>query len=206
MWQRWWNRAEALRVIVLGRCLGIDFVVRYLQNPHPGATVAVLRAFGATVGDHARVKRRLYLDNVSEDQDSSGDLGHLTLGDHCYVGDGVYLDLAGPIEIAERAVLSAEVAIITHADCNRSPYLAQQFPRQCAGVRIGPGAWIGLRSTLLAGVSVGANAMVASHALVKDDVEPLTLQGGVPARPIRRLDEPPDVLPCEASEPGRRSA
>ncbi len=47
--------------------------------------------------------------------------------------------------------------------------------------------WIGAGATILPGVTVGENAMVAAGAVVSKDVEPNTVVGGVPARLIKRV-------------------
>lgn len=59
----------------------------------------------------------------------------------------------------------------------------QQVP-----IVIKKGAWIGGRSLILPGVTVGENAVVAGGAVVTKDVEPNTIVGGNPAKVIKRLD------------------
>lgn len=57
-------------------------------------------------------------------------------------------------------------------------------------VVIGNDVWIGMRSLIMSGVSVGDGAVIAAGAIVTKDVEPYTIVGGVPAKPIgKRFDE-----------------
>lgn len=57
-------------------------------------------------------------------------------------------------------------------------------------VRVGSDVWIGSDVTLLGGVTIGDGAVVAAGAVVTKDVEPYTIVGGVPAKPIKkRFDE-----------------
>ena len=50
------------------------------------------------------------------------------------------------------------------------------------------GASIGSSSTILAGVTVGENAIVGAGAVVTKDVPPNTIVAGVPARVIRKIE------------------
>ena len=57
-----------------------------------------------------------------------------------------------------------------------------------APVRIGKNVWIGSHATLLPGVTVGDNAIVAAGAVVTKDVAPNTVVGGVPAREMKEIN------------------
>ena len=55
---------------------------------------------------------------------------------------------------------------------------------------IGNDVWIGYEAVILSGVHIGDGAIIGARAVVTRDVEPNTIMGGVPARPIRkRYDE-----------------
>lgn len=55
---------------------------------------------------------------------------------------------------------------------------------------IGNDVWIGYEAVILSGVHIGDGAIIGAQAVVTRDVEPYTIMGGVPARPIRkRYDE-----------------
>ena len=55
---------------------------------------------------------------------------------------------------------------------------------------IGNDVWIGYEAVILSGVTIGDGAVIGSRAVVTKDVEPYTIVGGVPAKPIRkRFDE-----------------
>ena len=56
-----------------------------------------------------------------------------------------------------------------------------------AEVIIRNNAWIGAGATILPGVTVGSNSVVAAGALVNKDVHPNTVVAGVPARVIREM-------------------
>lgn len=54
---------------------------------------------------------------------------------------------------------------------------------------VGDEVWIGAGATVLPGVTIGRGAVIAAGAVVVDDVPPLSIVGGVPARVLREIDE-----------------
>lgn len=51
---------------------------------------------------------------------------------------------------------------------------------------IGSDVWIGGNVTVLQGIKIGDGAIVAAGAVVTKDVDPYTIVGGVPAKPIKK--------------------
>lgn len=51
---------------------------------------------------------------------------------------------------------------------------------------IGSDVWIGYEAVILSGVHIGDGAVIGARAVVTRDVEPYTIVGGTPARPIRK--------------------
>lgn len=58
----------------------------------------------------------------------------------------------------------------------------------CKPVHICRNAWIGAGATILPGVTVGENAVVAAGAVVTKDVAPNTIVGGNPAKLIKTIE------------------
>lgn len=54
---------------------------------------------------------------------------------------------------------------------------------------IGDDVWIGSEAIVMPGVTIGHGAVIGTRALVARDVEPYTIVGGNPARPIRKRFE-----------------
>jgi acetyltransferase-like isoleucine patch superfamily enzyme len=59
-------------------------------------------------------------------------------------------------------------------------------PRATGPVTIGHDVWIGFRSTILGGCTIGSGSVIATGSVVTGDVAEFMIVGGVPARPIRR--------------------
>ena len=58
-----------------------------------------------------------------------------------------------------------------------------------APIQLGKNVWIGSNSTILQGVTIGDNAIVAAGSVVTKDVLANTIVGGVPARYIRSIEQ-----------------
>lgn len=109
------------------------------------------------------------------------------VGSECVINRGAHFDATEMIEIGDRVAFGQDVIVLTGShevgDSSRRMGTMNQGP-----VTIGDGAWVGARSVILPGVTIGAGAVVAAAAVVTTDVAPDTLVGGVPARFIRTLD------------------
>ncbi len=51
---------------------------------------------------------------------------------------------------------------------------------------IGNDVWIGYEAVIMSGVHIGDGAIIGTRAVVTKDVEPYTIVGGLPAKPIRK--------------------
>lgn len=58
---------------------------------------------------------------------------------------------------------------------------------------VGNDVWIGYEALVMPGVRIGDGAIVSSRSVVTSDVEPYTIVGGNPAKPIRRRFAPEQV-------------
>lgn len=56
-----------------------------------------------------------------------------------------------------------------------------------APIVLGRNVWVGSNSTILQGVTIGDNAIIAAGAVVSKDVPADTIVGGVPARYIKSI-------------------
>jgi acetyltransferase-like isoleucine patch superfamily enzyme len=52
-------------------------------------------------------------------------------------------------------------------------------------VMIGNDVWIGMKSTIMGGITIGNGAIIAAHSVVTKDVPPYAIVGGVPSKIIK---------------------
>ena len=186
-------RGHSLKVGVLARLLGIDYLVRELPRC-PGRIVAgLLRRHGARIGRHVSFKDPIYIDNASGDVDARGDFSNLNIGDSCYIGKGVFFDLPDEVVIGEECAVSAGVKFITHSDCGHRP-MSRWYPRSRGPIRIGCGSWIGVDAVILHGVELGRFCVVGAGAVVTAGFPDYSVVAGTPARLVKTLAPAHDKL------------
>lgn len=61
----------------------------------------------------------------------------------------------------------------------------KDYPKK-GDINIGNDVWIGYNATIMAGVTIGDGAIIATNATVTKDVEPYSIVGGNPAREIKK--------------------
>ena len=109
---------------------------------------------------------------------------NLTLGKGCIVGDQTILDARRDgIDIGENVNISSNVSFYTDSHDYNDPYF-RASSEKVGGIKVGSRAWIGPNSVILHGISIGEGAVVAVGSVVKKDVPPYTVVGGIPARKI----------------------
>ncbi len=95
------------------------------------------------------------------------DLGGLDIGDDVMIGPNVSLITAShPLEPSERRTVTIGRPIVIERN-----------------------VWIAAGATIIGGVTVGENSVVAAGSVVTRDVPPNTLVGGNPARVIRSIGD-----------------
>lgn len=85
------------------------------------------------------------------------------------------------ITIGDHVAVAPEVCFLAAGHDPRK----KNLPDTAASISVGDYVWIGARSTILQGVTIGEGAVVAAGSVVSRDVPPYTIVGGVPARVIK---------------------
>lgn len=116
----------------------------------------------------------------------------LRIADGAFVNYGVFFDCTDQITVEENVSIGMQVTFITSSHAlgpvDRRAGVAVSGPS-----RIGAGTWVGARSTMLPGVTIGAGCVIAAGAVVTRDCDAGGLYGGVPAQLLRPLDKRSDA-------------
>lgn len=105
---------------------------------------------------------------------------NLSIEQNCHVGRFCLLDSRGGIKIGRNVVIAGYSLLLT-ADHD---YASPEFDGRLSNIDISDYAWIGTRSLILKGVSIGEGAVVAAGSVVTRNVPPWTVVAGNPARKI----------------------
>lgn len=110
---------------------------------------------------------------------------HIKLGKNVFVNHACsFLDLGG-ITIEDDVLIGPRVNLTTEnhpVDPSKRKYL------DLKSIHIKRNAWIGAGATILPGVTIGENSIVAAGAVVNKDVPDNSIVGGIPAKFIKAIE------------------
>ena len=118
--------------------------------------------FYTDFGKNIHLGKNVFINSCCQFQDQGG----IFIGDGCLIGPGSML-----------ATLNHGFAPADRPNMTHAP------------IRIGRGVWMGAHVTVLPGVTIGDNAIIAAGAVVAKDVPADMIVGGVPARVIKSIHE-----------------
>lgn len=181
----------------LGQATGLVFCERRVRvlharhvragrdlNLEEGCQIMGLSRHGIVFGDRCSVGR---FAQIAPTAVLGGPVGEgLTLGDNANIGAYSWVGCSGHISIGARVLMGPRVNLLaeTHntADVN-APIKSQGVTRQ--PIVIEDDCWLGAGSSVLGGVTVGHDSIVAAGAVVTRSVPPYSVVAGVPARVVR---------------------
>lgn len=110
---------------------------------------------------------------------------HTSIGKNVFINfNCTFLDLGGII-IEDEVMIAPNVCLLTEGH--------PLNPKERHGliskpIHIKRNAWIGANVTILQGVCIGENSVIAAGAVVKSDVPPNTIVGGIPAKVLKTIE------------------
>lgn len=111
---------------------------------------------------------------------------HITIGKNVFINHACsFLDLGG-ITIEDNVLIGPKVNLITE---NHPINPSQRKSLVLNSIVIKQNAWLGAGVTVLPGVTIGENAIVAAGAVVTKNIAPNTIVGGVPAKLLSSIEE-----------------
>jgi len=169
-----WQYAFLLRVV------GGNFALRLLERVPKQLALKCLRFCGASIGEGCDLEPPFYFHNCV-------DLKNLQIGTKSHVGKGCFFDLRDRIIIGNQVVISMQCTFLTHQDCNLS-MLRAVFPASQGPLKIEDHAYLGAKSMVLQGITIGKGAVLGAGAVATKSIDSFSVWAGIPAKNIKSID------------------
>lgn len=134
----------------------------------------VLRFFGARLGRGVVIKPKV---NIKYPW-------HLSIGDHSWIGELVWIESLGSVAVGNHVVLSQGCMLL----CGNHDYKKTVFNLIVSDISIEDGAWIGARAVVCPGVTVRSHAILSVGSVATKELEPYGIYQGNPAAKIRERE------------------
>jgi acetyltransferase-like isoleucine patch superfamily enzyme len=160
-----------------------------------GKNLSLPNGIPLIIGSHLKI----YLgDNVSIARSTIGaskvfDNPILKIGNNSSIGYGTTISVAKEVVIGDDCLISGGCLIMDSDDHPISPQKRLlKLPVEKEGVkpvRIGNNVWVGANATILKGVIIGDNSIIATHSVVTKAVSENSIYAGVPAKLVSVIQE-----------------
>ena len=131
----------------------------------------LLRLFGADVHPSCRIRRLARFECP----------WNFSAGANTSIGDGAMIYCLGPVKLGERVTISQNA----HVCAGAHDYTKPEMPLLRPPIMIESDVWIAADAFVGPNVTVGEGAILGARGAAFGDLEPWTIYGGNPARPIK---------------------
>lgn len=124
---------------------------------------------------------------------------NISVGDDVYIGPrAMLLSSESTITIGSKVMFGPDVMFVggDHNAAVLGKYMydvKEKLPENDLPIVVKKDVWIGARSIVLKGVTIGEGAIVAAGSLVLKDVPPYAIVGGVPAKVLKMRFSPEQI-------------
>lgn len=108
------------------------------------------------------------------------------IGKNVFINCCCYFQDQGGIYIEDNVLIGSHVVLATINHGQNPAERSSNFPEP---IHIGNKVWIGAQATILPGITIGDNAIVATGAVITHNVPPNAVVGGVPAKIIKYIEK-----------------
>jgi len=136
-----------------------------------GVRTMLLRLFGAKIGRNVYFKPGLRVKFP----------WYLSIGDHCWIGEDVWIDNLAPVSIDSHVCVSQGVYLCT----GNHDWSARNMRLFRRPIHLQSGCWAGARSVISPGVTVGEGAILSVGSVATRDLDPWGIYAGNPAVLVR---------------------
>jgi putative colanic acid biosynthesis acetyltransferase WcaF len=164
---------------------GRNFIVRGLwycksvthfksSFPFNGIKIFWLRFYGAKIGSGVVIKPGV---NIKYPW-------RLTIGNNVWIGEKVWIDNLGDVVIEDNVCISQGAMLL----CGNHNYKKPAFDLMVGNITLKEGSWVGAKSVVCPGVTVGSHAVLSVGSVATQNLEDYTIYQGNPALPAGKRE------------------
>lgn len=156
------------------RALWYVFSVLFFQSrwfPFSGVKCGLLKMFGAEVGRGVVIKPQVTIKYPWK----------LQIGDHVWVGEGVWIDNLDEVRIGSHSCISQGALLL----CGNHDYRKPTFDLITKPITLEPGAWVGAKSVVTGGVVMGSHAVLSVGSVASKELDAYGIYRGNPAEKVK---------------------
>ena len=168
--------------IILGRLRALIWRLRGAtlgKKSHIGRQCILHRPWCMYTGERTQFEHNIFIKITTNE-------AKVIFGNDVFIGYGTEFDVSERLWIGNNTLIAPGCFITDHNHKHASNKIIAAQGCDCRPVRIGNDVWLGARSVILPGITIGDGAIVGSNAVVTKDVEPMAIVAGVPAKIIGR--------------------
>lgn len=148
--------------------------VVFFQNrlfPFSGIKVLMLKIFGAKIGLGVVIKPAVNIKYPWK----------LTVGDHCWIGENVWIDNLAQVSLGANSCLSQGAMLL----CGNHNYAKSTFDLMTGKIILEDGVWIGAQSVVCPGITCSSHSILSVGSIATKNLDPYGIYQGNPAVKIK---------------------
>lgn len=166
---RWYKPGRNVVVRALWHMVNSLLLMSFI--PGSGWRSGLLRLFGAQIGRGVVIKPRV---NVKYPW-------NLSIGEHSWLGEGVWIDNLGKVIIGSHCCISQGALLL----CGNHNYRKTSFDLMVGDITLENGVWIGARAMVCPGVVCHSHAVLSAGSIATANLEAYNIYSGNPAVAVR---------------------
>lgn len=167
----WFNEGAGALKRTLWFIINALFLINPL-NPFSGLKVRLLRLFGAKIGKGVVVKPSV---NIKYPW-------NLSVGDHTWIGEKVWIDNLDKVVIGNSCCLSQGAMLLI----GNHNYTSETFDLMVEPIVLEDGVWIGAKSMVTGGVTCFSHSILSVNSIASSDLEAYFVYRGNPASKVKQ--------------------
>jgi putative colanic acid biosynthesis acetyltransferase WcaF len=135
-----------------------------------GVKIFFLKLYGAKIGDGVVIKPSVNIKYPWK----------LQVGNHTWIGEGVWIDNLSDVKIGNSVTLSQGALLLTGSH----DHTKETFDFISAPIVLEDGVWIGAKAVVYGGVNCKTHSILGILSVAEKDLQPYTIYKGNPAVPV----------------------